>query len=104
MCGSCGIDQVGTEDGHINIFEITDTHLTFEKVLDRQDGRILCLCWDSTGSFIVSGSVDVIRIWDVKSGHAIHRMLTGRAEANKETIVWCVAVTADFTIITGDSR
>lgn len=31
-------------------------------------------------------------------------MSTGRSENNKETIVWCLAVTRDFTIISGDSR
>lgn len=31
-------------------------------------------------------------------------MTTGRSESNKETIVWCLAVTEDFTIISGDSR
>lgn len=31
-------------------------------------------------------------------------MMTGRAESNKETIVWCLAITDDFTIISGDSR
>lgn len=37
-------------------------------------------------------------------GHAIHRMTTGRSEANKPTVVWCLEVTSDFTIISGDSR
>lgn len=31
-------------------------------------------------------------------------MTTGRASAKKPTIVWCVNVTNDFTIISGDSR
>lgn len=37
-------------------------------------------------------------------GHAIHKMSTGRSESNKPTIVWCLAVTSDFIIISGDSR
>jgi U3 small nucleolar RNA-associated protein 4 len=52
----------------------------------------------------VTGSVDAVRIWNVQSGHAIHRMTPGRDEGKKETIVWCLAVTKDFTIISGDSR
>jgi WD40 repeat protein len=67
-------------------------------------GRILCLAWDATGDVIVTGSVDAVRIWHVESGHAIHRMTPGRDERKKETIVWCLAVTKDLTIITGDSR
>lgn len=31
-------------------------------------------------------------------------MSTGRSESNKPTIVWCLEVTSDFTIISGDSR
>lgn len=50
------------------------------------------------------GSIETIRIWNVSNGQALHRMGTGRAERNKETIVWCLAVTSDLTIISGDSR
>lgn len=67
-------------------------------------GRILCLTWDSSGNHIVTGSIDTVRIWNVNTGHAIHKMTTGRAISNRETIVWCLAVTDDFTIISGDSR
>lgn len=67
-------------------------------------GRILCLSWDSSGDFIATGSVDAVRVWNVHTGHALHKMTTGRDEAKKETIVWCLAVTDDFTIISGDSR
>lgn len=31
-------------------------------------------------------------------------MTTGRSESNKPTVVWCLEVTEDFTIISGDSR
>jgi len=64
----------------------------------------LCLAWDATGDVIVTGSADALRIWNVESGHAVHRMTAGRDERKKETIVWCLAVTKDFTIISGDSR
>lgn len=94
----------GTEDGYINIFTVTDDGLMYEKILDKQEGRILCLAWDATGDVIVTGSADAVRIWNVESGHAIHRMTPGRDERKKETIVWCLAVTKDFTIISGDSR
>ncbi|XP_069701427.1 U3 small nucleolar RNA-associated protein 4 homolog isoform X2 [Periplaneta americana] len=76
----------------------------YEKILDRQEGRILCLAWDATGDVIVTGSADAVRIWNVESGHAIHRMKPGRVQSSRETIVWCLAVTRDFTIVSGDSR
>lgn len=52
----------------------------------------------------MSGGIDAIRIWNVKSGHALHKLSTGRSNADKETIVWCLQITSDFTIISGDSR
>lgn len=67
-------------------------------------GRILCLSWDVTGDMIITGSIDTVRIWNVQTGHAIHKMTTGRVEAKKETIVWCLTVTDELTIISGDSR
>ncbi|XP_074029648.1 UTP4 small subunit processome component l(3)72Dn [Leptinotarsa decemlineata] len=95
---------VGTEQGYLNIFSLNEDGVSFEKFCDKQEGRIMCLKFSYNGKFVVSGSIDAIRIWDVQSGHAIHKMTTGRSETNKPTIVWCVEVTEDFTIISGDSR
>ncbi|XP_014284862.1 U3 small nucleolar RNA-associated protein 4 homolog [Halyomorpha halys] len=94
----------GTEDGYINIFSIEDDEIMYKKILDRQEGKILCIAWNATGTHLVTGSLDTVRIWDVESGHAIHRMNTGRLHTNQETKVWSLAVTDDFTIISGDSR
>ncbi|KAK5642373.1 hypothetical protein RI129_008540 [Pyrocoelia pectoralis] len=95
---------VGTEQGYINIFKIEEDDVLFEKFLDKQEGRILCLKYDPSSQFIASGSLDTIRIWDVKTGHALHRITTGRSEKNQPTIVWCINILEDLTIITGDSR
>lgn len=96
--------HLGTEQGYLNLFTVEEDGIYFKKFFDKQEGRIISLKFDSTGDFVVSGSIDVIRIWNVQSGHAIHKMTTGRSEANKPTIVWCINVTEDFTIISGDSR
>ena len=95
---------VGTEDGYINTFFVIEESLMYEKIFDKQRGRILCLKWDNTGEIIFSGSVDTVRVWNASSGHAIHKMTTTRKESKKETIVWCLAVTIDNMIISGDSR
>lgn len=95
---------VGTEEGYLNIFKVDDYGLTYEKICDKQEGRILCCCYDRSGRVLVTGSIDCIRIWDVYTGHAIHRMATGRAESHRETIVWSLSVLSDLTIIAGDSR
>ncbi|KAH1008023.1 hypothetical protein HUJ04_005177 [Dendroctonus ponderosae] len=95
---------VGTEQGYLNIFQVTGTDTQFEKFLDKQEGRIVCVKFNPTGEFVVAGSLNAIRIWSVKTGHALHKMVLSRAEANKNTIVWCLEVLSDFTIVSGDSR
>ncbi|XP_063237651.1 U3 small nucleolar RNA-associated protein 4 homolog isoform X1 [Bacillus rossius redtenbacheri] len=95
---------VGTENGYVNIFDVAHNELTYLKILDKQEGRILCIAWHPSGRAVVTGGLDAIRIWSVASGHAEQRISVGRAEAGKETVVWCVAVTRHFTIVTGDSR
>lgn len=95
---------VGTEEGFVCLFSITKEGLDYSRVLDRQEGRILCLAWHSDGVHIATGSTDTVRVWNTSSGHPIARMTTGRAERSRETIVWCVAITDDMTVISGDSR
>lgn len=94
----------GTEDGFLNLFNVIDEGLSYEKILDRQEGRILCCKFDHSGNIIVTGSVDVIRIWNKTTGHVLHKMTTGRIDKLKETIVWSLHVLKDLTIVSGDSR
>ncbi|XP_066583138.1 U3 small nucleolar RNA-associated protein 4 homolog [Prorops nasuta] len=95
---------VGTEEGYINTFIINTDSLIYERLFDKQKGRILCIKWDNTGDMIYTGSTDTVRVWSAISGHAIHKMTTGRKVARKETIVWCLAVTDENIIVSGDSR
>ncbi|XP_017486394.1 PREDICTED: U3 small nucleolar RNA-associated protein 4 homolog [Rhagoletis zephyria] len=95
---------VGTEEGYINIFEIDNDQMQYKNLFDKQEGRVLCCKFDRTGEFLVTGSLGAIRIWDVKSGHALHKMTVARAERKKEVIVWSLQVLSDFTIVSGDSR
>jgi hypothetical protein len=43
---------------------------------------------------IVTGGIDNIRIWDVNSGQVLQRISLGRIDKNKETLVWCLAITS----------
>lgn len=95
---------VGTEEGYLNVFNLENTELTYERLFDKQEGRILCCKYDHSGAVLVTGSMDTVRIWNTKTGQAMYKMSTGRQEAKKETIVWSVAVLRDLTIISGDSR
>lgn len=96
---------IGTDSGYINVFDVSNAdEVNYVKVFDRQEGKILCCKFDYSGEFVVTGSADTIRVWELKSGHAIYKMSTGRLEALKETVIWSLAVLSDFTIIAGDSR
>ena len=46
---------VGTEEGFVCLFNVTEEGLDFDKVLDKQEGRILCLDWHTNGKHIVTG-------------------------------------------------
>ena len=54
-------------------------------------GRIISISWHPTEEVIVTGGIDNVRLWSVKSGRAIQRLTLGR-QRNKETVVWCVAI------------
>lgn len=41
-------------------------------------------------------------MWNVETGHATCRISVGRR--GKETIVWCLAVLSDNTVVSGDSH
>ncbi|XP_029672034.1 U3 small nucleolar RNA-associated protein 4 homolog isoform X2 [Formica exsecta] len=92
---------VGTEDGYINTFTVYKDKLIYERIFDKQKGRILCIKWDNTGEMIYTGSTDTVRVWNAISGHAIHKMTTFKSNIRKNTIVWCLAVTDDNIIISG---
>lgn len=95
---------VGTEEGFINIFDVCDEDIQFVRVLDKQDHRVVCCKFNEAGNFLVSGSIDAVKVWNVQTGHVTHKMSTGREHKHQETVVWCVEVLKDFTIVTGDSR
>lgn len=95
---------VGTEEGILNVFDLSDDDLQFVRVLDRQDHRIICCKFNDSGDKLVSGSLDAVKIWNIRTGQVIHKMSTGRGDPKQETIVWCVDMLNDSTIISGDSR
>lgn len=63
-----GLLAVGTEQGYINIFDVNGEEVLFNKFLDKQEGRILCVKFDDTGNYIVTGSMDAVRVWNVQTG------------------------------------
>lgn len=94
----------GTNSGFVNVYDVNDDEVNFVKVFDKQDGKILCCKFDHSGEFVATGSADTIRLWQLKTGHAIYKMTVGRNEAKKETIVWSIQVLKELVIVAGDSR
>ena len=66
-------------------------HSTINNTLYFIIGRIISISWHPTEEVIVTGGIDNVRLWSVKSGRAIQRLTLGR-QRNKETVVWCVAI------------
>uniref|UniRef100_A0A673M0C2 U3 small nucleolar RNA-associated protein 4 homolog n=1 Tax=Sinocyclocheilus rhinocerous TaxID=307959 RepID=A0A673M0C2_9TELE len=97
---------VGCEDGTVKLFEVNEDKIQFERNLDRQKSRIVSLSWHPSGSKIAAGMMDMIQIFNVETGHSIHRMLADRGvgtSRSKECVVWSVVYLSDGTIVSGDS-
>uniref|UniRef100_A0A672PYF8 U3 small nucleolar RNA-associated protein 4 homolog n=1 Tax=Sinocyclocheilus grahami TaxID=75366 RepID=A0A672PYF8_SINGR len=97
---------VGCEDGTVKLFEVNEDKIQFERNLDRQKSRIVSLSWHTSGSKIAAGMMDMIQIFNVETGHSIHRMLADRGvgtSRSKECVVWSVVYLSDGTIVSGDS-
>ncbi|KAM9301508.1 U3 small nucleolar RNA-associated protein 4 homolog [Gastrophryne carolinensis] len=97
---------VACDDGSVKLFRITPEQITYEKSFDRQKDRILCLAWHPSGSHIVTGSPNVIKVFSVSSGHLLqvlkldHRKVKGR---KRDCIAWAVAVLSCGEIVSVDS-
>uniref|UniRef100_A0A2C9L9X7 Anaphase-promoting complex subunit 4-like WD40 domain-containing protein n=1 Tax=Biomphalaria glabrata TaxID=6526 RepID=A0A2C9L9X7_BIOGL len=63
-------------------------------------GRILSIAWYNQDgvNIVITGGINNIRQWSVKSGQPISRMTLGR-KFQKDTIVWCLAMTNDYHFI-----
>lgn len=101
ISGDSTLAAVGTEQGYLNLYTVSHCDMVFEKLFDKQEGRILCCRFNSSGNILITGSVNTIRIWKVDTGHAITRISVSRRD--KEVIVWCLAALSDDVIVSGDS-
>ncbi|XP_032891502.1 U3 small nucleolar RNA-associated protein 4 homolog isoform X2 [Amblyraja radiata] len=109
-CMGCNCEEthlaVGCEDGSVKLFEIVPEKLQFERNLDRQKGRVLSLAWHKSGTMIVTGSLDTIRVLDVKSGHCKRHIRVDRGDItfrNRKCVIWAVGFLSDFSVVSADS-
>lgn len=93
---------IGTEEGHICVFKINDKDICYEKNLNKDTSRILCLAWCETQEkpLIVTGSVGSIKIWDYEKGSSLRVI---KLHDKGQIPVWCLDVIKPFTIVSGDS-
>lgn len=99
---------IGCEDGTVKVFQVIPEGIQFEKNLDRQKDRIICLSWHRSGTQIAAGSVDVIRIFDVTSGRAVQRIVVDRRiiksyNTKQECLVWSLHFLTCHMIVSADS-
>ncbi|KAK8374495.1 hypothetical protein O3P69_011772 [Scylla paramamosain] len=92
----------GTEGGYVCIFDVVDEGVVYDRVLEKQEGRILHIAWHSSGDYIVTGSVNCVRLWSLKEGR-VTRCALGASNRKDEVIVWCVGILDDMTLVSGDS-
>ncbi|XP_018412829.1 PREDICTED: U3 small nucleolar RNA-associated protein 4 homolog [Nanorana parkeri] len=103
----CGSQlAVGCEDGSVKLFTVAPERIVFEKSLDRQKERILCIAWHPSGSHIVAGSINTIKVFSVSSGRLLQVLKMDRrglVGQKRTCIVWGVAVLSCGEIISVDS-
>ncbi len=76
----------------------------------KQAARIVSLAWHTTDDdFLVAGSINRIYICSTRQKRAIQQINVGKLSSTsnrrgqKDTIIWCLAVTDDYTVFSGDS-
>ncbi|XP_074600625.1 UTP4 small subunit processome component l(3)72Dn [Brevipalpus obovatus] len=96
---------IGTEEGYICVFKVTDENTAYEKNLSRDLSRVLSIGWyEPTGSedqMLITGSIGSIKIWSYESGSCLKVI---KFKHKSDVSVWCLEILSDpFTIISGDS-
>lgn len=98
---------IGCEDGSVKLFQVVPGGgVQFEKNLDRQKGRVLCLSWHPSGTHLAAGSIDFIRVLDVHSGRTAQRIMVNchvPKSKKRECVVWSIAFLSSGTVISSDS-
>ncbi|XP_019391618.1 PREDICTED: U3 small nucleolar RNA-associated protein 4 homolog [Crocodylus porosus] len=97
---------IGCEDGSVKLFQVLPDKIQFERSLDQQKGRILSLSWHVSGTRIVAGSINHLRVYNVDSGRIVQRIRVERrllSSHRRECVVWGVAFLSDGTVVSADS-
>jgi len=96
---------IGCEDGGVRLFSTETPKLSFDRGFARATGRIISISWHPNGNTLVTGSFDVITIWDTRSikGRVVRRISLERERKQDATIIWSLVILNDYTVVSGDS-
>lgn len=96
---------VGCDNGAVVIIDISDGGMDHHNILQRQEARVLSLCWKDS-SFVIGGCSDGrIRIWDCTDGRGrlCSTMKVDKAKG-ESTLVWSILYLPRWNqIVSGDS-
>ncbi len=103
-CPERDVLAVGCEDGGVKLFSTADGGLEFQRALPSVQARLLSLAWQPGAQGLFAGAVDgTIRHLDAATGHSAYRMTLESRNSLRPTMVWCLRVLPDGTLVSGDS-
>lgn len=56
---------VGTEQGYVNLYSVEGDDIIYQKLFDKQEGRIMCCKFDNAGNILVTGKSIFFSLDDV---------------------------------------
>lgn len=96
---------VGTDEGYINIYDITDKGLTYTRVFHKEKNRIMTCRFSFDGKYLITGCLDYIGVWFVQKGICVNRIPIPTTNAREEnSIIWSLQSFKPLTIVAGDSN
>ncbi|CAE7891788.1 UTP4, partial [Symbiodinium sp. KB8] len=103
-----GLLAAASDDGRVNIHTTEGGAITWQRGLAGLGSRALCAAWHPTEAVVFAGSSSgVVCGWDLREGSPsfgrVAMRFTLPSPSAAPSLVWSLAVLADFTVATGDN-
>jgi len=91
-------------DDGLRLFDISNGDVMFKKAFTKAGaGRTLSVCWNKAGDTLYTGGSDgLVRQWKLASPTSTVTLRLAKVQSRCH--IWTMAVLADETLLTGDSR
>lgn len=91
-------------DDGLRLFDISNGDIMFKKAFTKAgSGRTLSVSWNKIGDTLCTGGSDgLVRQWKLAGAHSTVTLRLAKVQSRCH--IWAIAVLADETILTGDSR